>query len=223
MKKIIASLFAATMLLAGSQAYAQVVVGAGYLHVIENTKGNDGKAIGDPDHMNGFYLGGGYNFHLGEHFGFTPGLYFHMLFQGKNVTDGGNFGGIMVSGAASYHYTEVALNIPLNFNFKTSIGDNVNFFAYAGPTIQYGVMARSTATAAFSIAGIHRSAGEAFNHYGKDGDGKPFNILLGGGVGIGVGDIKFNVGYEHSLLNISKIEGQKMGRHYIKAGILFCF
>ena len=70
------------MLFAGSQAYAQVVVGAG----------------GDPDHMNGFYLGGGYNFHLGEHFGFTPGLYFHMLFQGKNMTDGGNFGGIMVSG-----------------------------------------------------------------------------------------------------------------------------
>ena len=223
MKKVFATLFAATMLLAGSQAYAQVVVGAGYLHAIENTKGNDGKAIGNADHMNGFYLGGGYNFHLGEYFGFTPGFYVDMLFQNKQVTDGVNLGGIIVSAAATYHYTEVALNIPLDFNFNIPIGDNADFFAYAGPTIQYGVMARSTLSAAYTVNGIGRSAGDAFNHYGKDGDGKPFNVLLGGGIGIGVGDIQFNVGYDHTLLNISKVDGQTMGRHYIKAGISFCF
>ena len=225
MKKVLATLFAATMLLAGSQAYAQVVVGVGYLHAIENTKDSDGKAVGEPDHMNGFYLGAGYNFHLGKHFGFTPGFYVDMLFQSMQMNDGASIArmGLIASASANYHYTEVALNIPLEFNFNIAVGDKVNFFAYAGPTIQYGVMARSTLSAAYTINGTGRSGGEAFNHYGKDGDGKPFNVLLGGGIGIGMGDIQFNVGYDHTLLNISKIDGYTVSRHYIKAGFSLCF
>lgn len=223
MKKLIASLFAASLMLLGTQAYAQLVVGAGYLHNIENTKTTDGKAVGDAVHLNGFYLGGSYNIQFSNYFGVAPGFYIDMLFQSRNSADGGTFGGIQIAGSASYNYTEVALNLPVNLTFKMPVGDNAELFAFAGPTFQYGVMARSTFNAAASIGPIHYSKGDSYNHYGDKGDTKPFNILLGGGVGIQVGDIQFLVGYDHTLLNSEKSGNLVSGRHQIKAGINFEF
>ena len=223
MKKIIASLFGAAMLLIGSQAYAQVVIGAGYLHAIDHThNSSDGKAVGNPEHLNGFYVGAGYTVRMGEYFGFTPGLYVDMLFQGAQWSKGIN-DGYLISAAATYHYTELDINVPLNFNFNIDLGDIANFFVYAGPTFQYGAMASSTASADFSIAGVRRGAGESFDHYGKDGDANPFNILLGGGIGIGVSHFQLNAGYEHTLLNMCRAEGYGRGRHQIKVGISVSF
>ncbi len=85
-------------------------------------------------------------------------------------------------------------------------------------------MARSTFHGAVSIGGIHYSDGQAYNHYGKDGDSNPFNILLGGGLGIQIGDIQFIAGYDHTLLNCSRSDtGYYTGAHVIKAGINFAF
>ena len=223
MKRFLTCILAASLMLLGTQAYAQLVVGAGYLHTIENTKTTEGKAVGKPDHMNGFYLGASYNIRFSDYFGVAPGFYVNMLFQSMNNAEGGNFGGILLSGSASYNYTEVALNLPVNLTLNVPISDNVDFFAFAGPTFQYGVMARSTFNTAASVGVIHYSKGDSYNHYGKDGDGKPFNILLGGGVGVEIGDLQFLVGYDHTLMNVSKIDGYKVGRHQIKAGINFAF
>ncbi len=223
MKKIVASIFAASMLLLGTQAFAQVIPGAGYLHVIEHSTGKDGKAV-DPSHMNGFYLGASYNFRLGDYFGVAPGFYVDVLLQGRNTANGVIIGGVPLNVSSAYHYTEVDLNIPVNFSFKYDFSENGAFFVYAGPTFQYGVMARSTFSSNVSIPYIHVNDKGSYNHYDKDnGDTKPFNILLGGGVGVQVGDIQFLVGYDHTLLNVDRVEGFNTGRHQIKAGINFEF
>lgn len=223
MKKILTSVLAASLMLLGTQAYAQLVVGAGYLHNIENYKTTEGKSYADPVHLNGFYVGASYNIELGSYFGVAPGFYVDMLFQSKNKADGGTIAGVLLSGSVAYNYTEVALNVPVNFTFKIPVGDNADFFAFAGPTFQYGVMARSTFHSAANIGPIHFSDGEVYNHYGDKGDSKPFNILLGGGVGVEVGDIQFLIGYDHSLLNSDKSGNIVTGRHQIKAGINFAF
>ena len=118
MKKIVASIFAASLLLLGTQAFAQVIPGAGYLHVIEHSTGKDGKAV-DPSHMNGFYLGASYNFRLGDYFGVAPGFYVDVLLQGRNTANGVIIGGVPLNVSSAYHYTEVDLNIPVNFSFIT--------------------------------------------------------------------------------------------------------
>ena len=85
-------------------------------------------------------------------------------------------------------------------------------------------MARSTFSSNVSIPYIHVNDKGSYNHYDKDnGDTKPFNILLGGGVGVQVGDIQFLVGYDHTLLNVDRVEGFNTGRHQIKVGINFEF
>lgn len=224
MKKLFTCILAASLMLLGTQAYAQLVVGAGYLHNIESSKNtSNNKAVGDPVHLNGFYVGASYNIQFAKYFGVAPGFYVDMLFQSKNNASGGTFGGVLLSGSVSYNYTEVALNLPVNLTFKMPIGDNADIFAFAGPTFQYGVMARSTFHSAATVGPLHFSDGEVYNHYGEKGDSNPFNILLGGGVGVEIGDIQFLVGYDHTLLNCEKTEGFYCGRHQIKAGINFAF
>ena len=224
MKKIIASIFVGALLLAGTQATAQVVVGAGYLHSIENTKNkSDGKAVGDPVHLNGFYVGASYNIRFSKYFGVAPGFYVDFLFQSKDNNSGGTFGGIMLSGNASYRYTEIDLNVPVNLTFTAPISSNAEFFAFAGPTFQYGVMARSTFSGSVQIGGFNYGGSEPYNHYGDKGDTNPFNIYLGGGIGFQVGDIQFLAGYDYGVMNMDKSGNYSTNRSNIKAGINFAF
>ncbi len=225
MKKIFATLFAASLMLLGTQSFAQIVPGAGYLHVIEQAKYADsGESAADDFHTNGFYVGASYKIGLGDYFGVAPGFYVNMLFKSVNKDNGATIAGIPVGGATSYNYTEIALNVPVNVTFKYHFTDNVGFVAFAGPTFQYGVMARSTFHGSLSIGSLHFSDGDSYNHYGKDGDSNPFNILLGGGIGFQAGDLLFTVGYDHTLLNCSKKDtGLYTGAHLIKAGINFAF
>ncbi len=220
MKKV---LIIVASLLIGMQAHAQLVTGAGYLHNIESTKSKEGRAMGDAAHLNGFYLGASYNLAFGQYFGVAPGLYLDMLFQSKNIYEGSPFGGVPVGGSFSSNYTEVALSLPVNLTGQYEIGNNISILAFAGPTFRLGLMARSTYNASASIGPIHGSTSDAYDHYGDKGDTNRFNILLGGGVGVQVGDIQFLLGYDHTLLNATKFENFTTGRHQIKAGINFAF
>lgn len=226
MKKIVASIFAASLLLLGTQAFAQVIPGAGYLHVIEHSTGKDGKAV-DPSHMDGFYLGASYNFRLGDYFGVAPGFYVDVLLQGRNTANGVIIGGVPLNVSSAYHYTEVDLNIPVNLTLNFEVGRNASIFAFAGPVFQLAVMARSTFSASASILGLHISDGSAYNHLdATNGDTNPFNIYLGGGAGVQVGDIQFLVGYDYSMLNrmnTKNFDGYDSRRGNLKVGINFAF
>ena len=61
------------------------------------------------------------------------------------------------------------------------------------------------------------------NEYGEDGSRNPFNIYLGGGVGIDVAGIQVILGYDHSLTNISKVDKVSTGRSQIKIGVGYAF
>ncbi len=224
MKKVLTSIFAAAFLLLGTQAQAQLVPGAGYLHAIENTKNIQNNKADPVENMNGFYLGASYNIPIAGILGFAPGFYVDFLFQSVNNTDGASIHGVIISGTSSSNYTEVALNMPLNLTLKYDFSSNGSIFAFVGPVFQLGVMARSTYHGAVQIGPIHYSDGETFNHYDKEkGDTKPFNIFVGGGVGVQVGDIQFMAGYDYGVLNIDRVDGYYTGRQQIKAGINFSF
>ena len=233
MKKIVAIVFSAAALLLGTQAHAQLSFGAGWLNSTEITK----YTSGDPDktNLNGLYLGGQYNLNVVEGFGVAPGVYFSTLFDRRNNSEAiyGTFKNERET------YREFAFNVPINLNYTFEFGRDFNLFVYAGPVFQMAFSSKGTSEASAGIGTFVQSTGKYtlnyFNGklYGPDnkevatlnegGISNPFNIYLGGGVGLQAGDIQVIIGYDHSMLNFSKIKDSYTSRSQIKVGIGFSF
>ena len=235
MKKLFAVILGVA-LLAGTQANAQISVGAGWLNSTEKsvTTYNDGsKNVSEPTNLNGFYAGGQYNIPIAGGFGVAPGLYASVLF-GKQT---GSLGYIVGSTNIQSDYTEIALNVPVNVNYAFEIGD-FKLIAYAGPNFQYGIVSSSvTTTATTTIIGDGNTK-DTFNHYtgqviytdgssntnADNADRNPFNIYIGGGLVFQAGSIMVNVGYDHSILNFYKGNSNtNTSRSQIKIGVGYAF
>lgn len=220
MKKIM--MIAAALLLLGTQAHAQLVPGVGYLNATDRTKASNSNTT-TANSLNGFYVGASYNIHLVSVLGFAPGFYADFLFQSKDSNGGASY----LNYTGSSRYTEIDLNIPLNFTFKFDITSNLGVFAYAGPVFQYAVMARSTFNDVVSILGVQVNNNGSFNHLDSEkGDTNPFNLYLGGGAGIQVGDLQFMVGYDYGVLNslnTKVVSGYEGHRSNLKVGVNFAF
>jgi len=219
MKKIFATLLAASLLLIGTQANAQLVPGAGYLYASEKASNSD-NAIAH----NGFYLGASYNVPIVAGLGVAPGIYVDMLFRGKSSGEGNSSSNYYLA----KNYREFAVNVPINVNYKFTFNRNAALMFYAGPTFQVGVISKSTYSGELNVFGVKLIEGsETINYYDKDSAGSlarnRFNMSVGGGIGFQAGDLLFTVGYDRSLLNYAKSDNYTTSRNYIKAGINFAF
>ena len=150
MKKIFATIFAASLMLIGTQANAQLVPGAGYLYASEQT--GSSKAV---DH-HGFYFGASYNVPVAAGFGVAPGIYVNMLAYGDSAAKGSSLGSYYVSGS----YLEFAVNVPVNLNYKYEFNRNVAVMAFAGPTFQVGLASQTTVSGEVNILGFKVNDGE---------------------------------------------------------------
>ena len=238
MKKIYALVLAAALLLLGTQANAQFHIGVGYLNSTEITRYNNGdKPFSEM--MHGFYLGGTFNIKVAGDFGIAPGFYIDALFQEELYREQpkyyqSRFGGFNFESGI---YRELALNIPVNLTYDFEINDNVRIFVYGGVNLQFTPLARTTyrvgtAVPTAVIYGprggrlFYATTGETtkYDHlWGEEPDMRPFNVYAGGGVGVMLGDIRIMAGYDHSLLNISRIDGERTGRSQFKIGVNFVF
>lgn len=207
MKKVFAIVLAAALLLMGTQAFAQIRIGAGYLNSAERTiSGN----TTDKADLNGFYAGFHYNLNIVAGFGVAVGLYADMLFSQREDTFW------VISGKGNF--SELDLNLPIHLNYNFPLTRDFSIFAYAGPTLQYGIFRKYKYTA---TAGSARET--ATYDYYKDGDSKPFNVYLGGGAGFQAGNIQVILGYDHSLINMIERNNAKQNRGMIKIGVGFAF
>ena len=234
MKKLFAIVFSAAALLMGTQAYAQLSFGAGWLNSTETTK----YSSGDPDdktNLNGLYVGGQYNLNVVAGLGVAPGVYFSTLFDRRNNSEAiyGTFKNERET------YREFAFNVPVNLNYTFEFGRDFNLFVYAGPVFQIAFSSKGSYEASAGAGTFVQSTGKYtlnyFNGkvYGPEnkeldtlhegGISNPFNIYLGGGVGIQAGDIQVIVGYDHSMLNFAKVKGWTTSRSQIKVGVGFSF
>lgn len=221
MKKIFVSFLAASLMLLGTTANAQLVPGAGYLFASETSTYN-GKTS-DATSFHGFYVGASYNVPLAYGLGVAPGLYLDMLLHNENEAAGSSTLGLAFNGS----YRELALNLPVNLTYSLELGP-VNLVAFAGPVFQCGLVSKTnlTDTIQGDILGFKfsKTIGDQVNHYdSEDPLRNRFNIYLGGGLGVQVGDIMFTVGYDHNLLDIDAIDNVKTGRNQIKAGVNIAF
>lgn len=209
MKKII--VIAAVLLLLGIQAKAQLVTGAGYIYSSEKYAKVDEKT---PYH--GGFVGVSYNIPVVAGLGVAPGVYASLLIHKEAANAGSAKTNYNIAGSRR----EVAVNIPVHVTYSLKLGSNIGLFAYAGPMFQVGLINTTTVTGSVSILGFNYSDGAQVNNYDSDkGTVNRFNIFLGGGAGVQLGDILFHVGYDHSLMDFDKTGSVATSRGLLKVGI----
>ena len=130
MKKILTSVLAASLMLLGTSAFAQVSVGAGYVNS-KNTYTTSSGSKSDAEPMNGFYVGVDYNVPIGDIFGMSAGVNYEFL-TSKDYELGSFLKG---------KYTEQYINVPVRLNAGFGLADGVRLFVFGGPTFSYGLSA----------------------------------------------------------------------------------
>ena len=122
MKRIITLIAAAVMMTVATNSFAQMSVGAGYLHAGDQVtlKGIDPVEVG----MNGGYAGVSYNLPISELIGITPGLYYSLLYTNDSAFEG----------ALGAKVIEHFVNVPVYLNLGFNLGQSSRFFIFAGPT-----------------------------------------------------------------------------------------
>ena len=212
MKKIFTTLLAASLMLLGTQAFAQMSVNAGYLNSTQSFKGSNSESI----NSNGAFAGVSFNVPLFGGLAISPGVYYSMI---TNKSGGaGTIFGIPVS--ASSTFMEHAINVPLYLNFGSELAHDTRVYVFGGPTAQYGLA--STTKLAGGVG--ESSADKTYDNYETDPDYARFNVYLGGGIGFTVSRINLTVGYDYGMMNLDKGENAtKTHRSNLKIGLGFAF
>ena len=211
MKKFVILISAALLLLAGSNAFAQISVGAGYVNSTTVLKLNkDGDGSSTP--VNGFYAGAGYTIPLAAGLNFTPGLYYQLLTE----QDAEELWGFTATGTRVEHY----LNVPLTFSYGASPVAGIRVFVFAGPTATVGLA--STTTGNVGVGDL-KLGGTTDNYDGTD-YGR-FDLMIGGGAGLEISRFRLTVGYDYGLLNryTGDVDGisRQTRRFHVGLGFLF--
>lgn len=203
MKRIITLIAAAVMMTVATNSFAQLSVGAGYLHAGDQITL---KGISDPFEvgMDGAYAGLSYNLPISGLLGITPGLYYSYIMCKDNLV-----------GEVNTKIKEHFLNLPVYLNVGFNISDNSRFFVFAGPTVQFGLSSTTdTGVESKSLSG---------DRY-KDGDYSRTNVLLGGGLGLNLRRFQISAGYDHGMFNLDTSgDGTKRIKRYAKAGVAYRF
>ncbi len=205
MKKILATVLAASMMLLGTQAFAQVSVNAGYLNSTLSTENSSSNA-------NGAYAGLSFNLPIAGGLAIAPGVYYSMITSKQTASVGTIFSG-------SGTFMEHAINVPLYLNFGTNMASDMRIFLFAGPTFQYGLA--STTKYDANVAGI--SGSTTTNNYDNENYNR-MNVYLGGGVGFQIASLLITVGYDYGMMNqIKGDNAPKCHRSNLKLGLGFAF
>ena len=216
MKKFFATLLAASLMFAATDAFAQLSAGAGYLNATETTTyTNNNTTTSEKAQYNGFYVGAQYDMPIPavSGLGIAAGAYANFYF-GKNHSDG-----LFGLGAGTTTSSDITLNIPVNATFGFDIAGDTNVFAYAGPTFQFGLVNKST----FVLDSNSSNSTTTDNFAGNSPNRNRFNLLIGGGFGAQVSGIRITIGVDQSLLNYLTADNYTGSRFQLKLGVGYAF
>ena len=216
MRKIFATLLAASLMFAATDAFAQLSAGAGYLNATETTTyTNNNTTTSEKAQYNGFYVGAQYDMPIPavSGLGIAAGAYANFYF-GKNHSDG-----LFGLGAGTTTSSDITLNIPVNATFVFDIAGDTNVFAYAGPTFQFGLVNKST----FVLDSNSSNSTTTDNFAGNSPNRNRFNLLIGGGFGAQVSGIRITIGVDQSLLNYLTADNYTGSRFQLKLGVGYAF
>ena len=176
MKKVLSTLLAASLMLLGTQAFAQVSVNAGYLNSTLATENSSANA-------NGAFAGLSFNLPVAGGFAIAPGVYYSMI-TGKTLDLG-----TIAKGDLMEH----AVNVPVYLNYSAALARDTKFFVFGGPTLQYGL----ASNVKYSSGLVDGSL--TTDNY-KNTNFNRMNVYLGGGLGMNAGGFIVTVGYDYGMM-----------------------
>ena len=205
MKKIFSVLLAASLMLIGTQAFAQMSVNAGYLNSTLKTSNTS-------DNANGAYAGVSFNIPIAGGLAVAPGVYYSMLTSKETASLGTIFSG-------SGTFMEHAVNVPVYVNYGIDLARDTKVFLFGGPTLQYGLA--STVKYDANVAGV--SGSKTTSNY-DNANYNRMNVYLGGGMGFQISALQITVGYDYGMMNQYKGDNAtKCHRSNLKLGVGFAF
>lgn len=218
MKKIVSVFAAAALMLIGTQAYAQLSVGLGYISAQEKTVSTTGSNTNTTTlDMSGVYAGAEYNFALPwvDGLGVAPGAYVTATF-GKDHSE--------LAGDANH--TDIAVNVPVHVTYGLPLSNDFKLIAFAGPALRLGIVRNDV-----SKKGNNTNTYDYFGQNDNDVVYNRLNVLVDLGVGIEVADaLQVKVGVDFGLLPLYKFDSSVIDTHTkitrplgIKVGVGYVF
>ena len=193
------------MMLAGTQAFAQMSVNAGYINSTLKTNNVS-------DNANGAFAGVSFNVPISGGLAIAPGVYYSMLTSKETANIGSIFSG-------SGTFMEHAINVPVYLNYGFDLASDSKLFLFGGPTLQYGLA--STFKYDANVAGF--SGSTTVNNY-DDEDFNRANVYLGAGMGFQISAIQITLGYDYGMMNQYKGDNAApCHRSNLKLGVGFIF
>jgi hypothetical protein len=136
-------------------------------------------------------------------FGLSTGLYYE-YYQSQSDQFTGTYSDAPGEYDYRMNFSEHSLHLPLHLEYRLNFSENFQFFVEAGPSVDYGLDAKLTATAVgedkpfLTETDIYQNSELGFPN-------KRFNASLDFGAGIRLNGLQLNVGASRGLLNISTI------------------
>ncbi|MDO5443573.1 MAG: outer membrane beta-barrel protein [Bacteroidia bacterium] len=191
MRRFFATVLAASMMLAGTSAFAQISVGAGYLGTFQKLSATN-LDISKSVYMNGLYAGLENTMQFDANMGLSVGAYYvysaasaSSMFDTLELIEG------FVKGRLDEHF----INIPVNLMFGADFQEGLRGFFYAGPTVSCGISSKVKANV-LDVLKFNASDNYKHNYFER------FDLLFGAGVGMDINNaIRIKAGFDYGLFN----------------------
>ena len=223
MKKVFKAALVAAMVLVSVGASAQIGINVGYVNTNRDMS-SDGRSIDVSDVLvnpsNGLLIGVAGDLAIQGDLGISWGLNYTYSFGSKTLAEAM---GMSAKLKSNDHY----LDIPVRLTYSFPLSNDLKLLAFAGPKFAYAIAGSTKVDVNGLPEGAEIDENEAMDHYGKKDEAlfKPFDIKVGGGLGLQYGKYNLKAGYDFGLLNSANTDNKdysfKSNQFYVTLGFMF--
>ena len=206
MKKTIAIVACAAVMLFAGKANAQLGINVGYAPVTLSTATTIGNNTAtSTSEMDGFFAGVTYNYGISKDLGVAFGL--QGRYNTKTSTGSANF--VVVSGNDKSTTTQILLDVPVLFNYSLPLGGSAKLSAFAGPTFSYAVYGNTHVTSTTTILGVSSTSETDYAMYGDNSTNNRLDITAAFGLQFQYNDFRLFGGYRIGLTDLNTNDNVK--------------
>ena len=200
MKRTIAIIACAAVMLLAGKANAQLGVNIGYAPVTLTTATTIGNTTTtSTSEMEGFFAGVTYNYGINKDLCVAFGL--QGRYNTKTSTGSANF--VVVSGNDKSTTTQLLLDVPVLFNYSFPLGGSAKLTAFAGPTFSYALYGNTHVTTTTTILGSSSTSETDYPMYGDNSTNNRLDITAAFGLQFQYNDFRLFGGYRLGLSDLN--------------------
>jgi hypothetical protein len=206
MKRTIAIVACAAVMLFAGKANAQLGINVGYAPVTLSTATTIGNTTTtSTSEMDGFFAGVTYNYGISKDLGVAFGL--QGRYNTKTSTGSANF--VVVSGNDKSTTTQILLDVPVLLNYSLPLGGSAKLSAFAGPTFSYAVYGNTHVTSTATILGVSSTSETDYAMYGDNSTNNRLDITAAFGLQFQYNDFRLFGGYRIGLTDLNTNDNVK--------------